>query len=111
MIERCLAGGTDEDALPVLFDLIVHEGLVLGGGSTAITIVGAIRLPRDLGPAGQDHRHHPRRRRPALPVQALQSRFSAQEEPAGTAVDEMSRVIVHLAGAHRDGLPEHELGG
>jgi len=39
----------DEEALPVLFDLVVHEGLVLGG-STAINIVGAMRLARDLGP-------------------------------------------------------------
>jgi len=39
----------DEEALPVLFDLIEHEGLVLGG-STAINIVGAMRLARDLGP-------------------------------------------------------------
>ena len=38
---------TDEEALPVLFGLI--EGLVLGG-SSAINIVGAMRLARDLGP-------------------------------------------------------------
>src|SRR5437868_1343222 len=38
---------TDEEALPALFDLIEHEGLVLGG-STAINIVGAMRLARDL---------------------------------------------------------------
>jgi cysteine synthase A len=40
---------TDEEALPVLFDLVQHEGLVLGG-STAINIVGAMRLASDLGP-------------------------------------------------------------
>jgi cysteine synthase A len=40
---------TDQEALPVLFDLIEHEGLVLGG-STAINIVGAMRLAKDLGP-------------------------------------------------------------
>jgi cysteine synthase len=40
---------TDEEALPVLFDLIVHEGLVLGG-STAINVVGAMKLATDLGP-------------------------------------------------------------
>ena len=40
---------TDEEALPVLFDLIEHEGLVLGG-STAINIVGAMKLARELGP-------------------------------------------------------------
>jgi len=40
---------SDQEALPVLFDLIEQEGLVLGG-SSAINIVGAIRLARDLGP-------------------------------------------------------------
>jgi cysteine synthase A len=40
---------TDEEAFPLLYDLIQHEGLVLGG-STAINIVGAMRLARDLGP-------------------------------------------------------------
>ena len=40
---------SDEEALPVLFDLIEQEGLVLGG-SSAINIVGAVRLARDLGP-------------------------------------------------------------
>jgi cysteine synthase A len=39
---------SDEEALPVLFDLIQHEGLVLGG-STAINIVGAMRLAKELG--------------------------------------------------------------
>ena len=40
---------SDEEALPIVFDLIEHEGLVLGG-STGINIVGAIRMARDLGP-------------------------------------------------------------
>jgi cysteine synthase A len=40
---------TDEEALPILFNLIQEEGLVLGG-STAINIAGAIRLARELGP-------------------------------------------------------------
>jgi len=40
---------TDEEAFPVLFDLVQHEGLVLGG-STAINVVGAMRLARELGP-------------------------------------------------------------
>lgn len=39
---------TDEEALPVLVELIERE-LVLGG-SSAINIVGAMRLARDLGP-------------------------------------------------------------
>jgi cysteine synthase len=39
----------DSEALPILFDLAEHEGLLLGG-SSAINIAGAIRLARDLGP-------------------------------------------------------------
>ena len=40
---------SDAEALPVLFDLAEKEGLLLGG-SSAINIVGAMRLARDLGP-------------------------------------------------------------
>jgi cysteine synthase len=40
---------TDADALPLLYDLVRHEGLCLGG-SSAINIAGAIRLATDLGP-------------------------------------------------------------
>jgi cysteine synthase A len=40
---------TDEEALAVLFDLVEDEGLVLGG-SSAINLVGAMRLAQDLGP-------------------------------------------------------------
>ncbi len=40
---------TDAEMLPVLFDLVVEEGLVLGG-STGINVSGAIRLARELGP-------------------------------------------------------------
>ena len=39
----------DEEALPVVFDLLAHEGLCLGG-SSGINVAGAIRLARDLGP-------------------------------------------------------------
>ena len=39
----------DEEALPYVFDLVVDEGLVLGG-STAINIAGAVRLAKELGP-------------------------------------------------------------
>jgi cysteine synthase A len=39
----------DEEAVPVVFDLLEHEGLCLGG-SSAINIAGAVRLARDLGP-------------------------------------------------------------
>jgi cysteine synthase A len=39
----------DEDALPILFDLAEHEGLLLGG-SSAINVAGAIQLAKALGP-------------------------------------------------------------
>ena len=39
----------DAEALELLFDLIVEEGLVLGT-SSGINLAGAIRLARDLGP-------------------------------------------------------------
>jgi cysteine synthase A len=39
----------DEEAVPIVFDLLEHEGLCLGG-STGINVAGAIRLARDLGP-------------------------------------------------------------
>ena len=39
----------DSEAIPVIFDLVEHEGLVLGG-SSGINVAGAIRLARDLGP-------------------------------------------------------------
>lgn len=40
---------TDEEALPIVFDLVREEGLVLGG-SSGINIAAAIRVARDLGP-------------------------------------------------------------
>src|SRR6185295_8297364 len=40
---------TDEEALPIVFDLVEEEGLCLGG-STGINIAGAMRLARELGP-------------------------------------------------------------
>ena len=39
----------DEEALPIIFDLVVHQGLLLGG-SSGVNVAGAIRLARDLGP-------------------------------------------------------------
>ncbi len=39
----------DAEFLPILFDLIRHEGLSLGG-SAGVNVAGAIRLARDLGP-------------------------------------------------------------
>ena len=39
----------DEEALPVIFDLLKEEGLCLGG-SSGINVAGAIRLAKDMGP-------------------------------------------------------------
>ena len=39
----------DSEALPVIFDLVRREGLVLGG-SSGVNVAAAIRLARDLGP-------------------------------------------------------------
>jgi cysteine synthase A len=39
----------DDEALPLIFDVLEHEGLCLGG-SSGINIAGAIRLAKDLGP-------------------------------------------------------------
>ncbi len=39
----------DEEAVPLIYDLLEHEGLCLGG-STGINLAGAIRLAKQLGP-------------------------------------------------------------
>ena len=39
----------DEDALPIIYDLMQHEGLFLGG-SSAINIAGAVAMAKDMGP-------------------------------------------------------------
>lgn len=39
----------DDEAMPIVFDLVQEEGLVLGG-SSGINIAGAIRMAREMGP-------------------------------------------------------------
>ena len=39
----------DEEALPILFDLLADEGLCMGG-SSGINIAGAMKMARELGP-------------------------------------------------------------
>jgi cysteine synthase A len=39
----------DAEALPIIFDLLRHEGLCLGG-SSGINVAGAIRMAKDMGP-------------------------------------------------------------
>jgi len=40
---------TDAEALPVVFDLLAHEGLCLGG-SSGVNVAGAMRMAREMGP-------------------------------------------------------------
>jgi cysteine synthase len=39
----------DQEAVPLIFDLLEYEGLCMGG-STGINVAGAIRLAKELGP-------------------------------------------------------------
>lgn len=39
----------DAEFLPILFDLVAHEGLSVGG-SAGVNLAGAVRLARELGP-------------------------------------------------------------
>jgi len=39
----------DSEAIPLVFDLLEHEGLCLGG-SSGINVAGAIRMAREMGP-------------------------------------------------------------
>ncbi len=43
---------SDEEALPLVYDILANEGLMLGG-SSGINIAGAMRLARDLGPGSR----------------------------------------------------------
>ncbi|MBL8574162.1 MAG: cysteine synthase A [Hyphomicrobiaceae bacterium] len=40
---------SDEEAIPIVFDLLEHEGLCVGG-SSGINVAGAIRMAREMGP-------------------------------------------------------------
>lgn len=39
----------DTEAVPIVFDLLEHEGICVGG-SSGVNVAGAIRLAKDLGP-------------------------------------------------------------
>ena len=39
---------SDEEALPIIFDLLEHEGLCMGG-STGINVAGAVQMAKELG--------------------------------------------------------------
>jgi cysteine synthase A len=40
---------SDSEALPIVFDLLQHEGLCLGA-SSGVNVAGAMRMARDMGP-------------------------------------------------------------
>lgn len=40
---------SDDEAVPIIFDLLLKEGLCMGG-STGINVAGAIRLAKEMGP-------------------------------------------------------------
>jgi cysteine synthase A len=40
---------SDEEMLPIVFDLLEHEGLCMGG-STGINVAGAIHMAKEMGP-------------------------------------------------------------
>jgi cysteine synthase A len=40
---------SDEEAMPILFDLLEKEGLLLGG-SSAINVAGAVKMAQKMGP-------------------------------------------------------------
>jgi cysteine synthase len=61
----------DSEALAIVFDLMEHEGLCLGG-SSGINVAGAMRMARELGPGHT--------------IQALQPRVFAREKSARTRV-------------------------
>ena len=74
----------DEEAVTVIYELLEHEGLCLGG-STGINVAGAIRLAKQLGP-GKTIVTIPLRFRQPLSVKTVQSGFHALEEPAGAGM-------------------------
>ena len=39
----------DAEALPIIYDMLQHEGLCMGG-STGINVAGAIRMAKEMGP-------------------------------------------------------------
>ena len=40
---------TDAEMLEAIYDMVIHEGLVMGG-STGINVAGAIKIAKDMGP-------------------------------------------------------------
>ena len=80
---------TDEEALPIVFDLVAGRGAV---PRRLDRHQHRRRDPAGAGPRPRPHhRDHPRRLRHALSVEAVQSRVPALEEPAGSRLDGTKR--------------------
>ena len=97
----------DEEAVPVIFDILEHEGLCLGGSTRHQR---RRRDPAGEGDgAGPHHRHHPGRQRHALPVQAVQSAVPALQETAGAGVAgaqvEHHHSVCEDVACHADRMP------
>ncbi len=90
---------SDEEAVTVIYELLEHEGLCLGG-STGINVAGAIRLAKQLGP-GKTIVTILCRFRQSLSVKAVQSGFHALEEAAGAG---MAREAQQHQRAVREGV-------
>ena len=97
----------DEEALRIVFDLVEHEGLLLGG-SSGVNIAGAIRLARELGP-GPSHRHAAVRFRRALRLEAVQPGIPAREEPARAGLDDAGADRARTSGCERNQAGERLL--
>ena len=89
----------DEEAVPIIFDLLEHEGLCLGG-SSGINVAGAVRLAKELG-TRPHHRDDAVRLRYPLSDQAVQSGLPAQTQAAragvaGAALEDQGAVRVRM---------------
>ncbi len=83
----------DAEAVPIIFDLLEHEGLCMGG-STGINVAGAIRLAKDMGP-GHTIVTILCRLRDALSVEIVQSGFPAPEgAPRSRMAQRKSEIVV-----------------
>ena len=89
----------DEEALPVVFDLLQDEGLCLGG-SSGINVAGAIRMARDMGP-GHTIVTVLLRLRHALSIQTVQPGFPEGKGVARAGMAGRYRSVQHSGRVRR----------
>src|ERR1700740_826700 len=79
----------DAEAVPIIFDLLEHEGLCLGG-SSGINIAGAVRLAKAPGPG---------RMRPPFIIRSCSSRGSCARSPcrcrSGSSASRASKYLTN----------------